>query len=663
MKKNISRLLLAVLASTTYLFAMEEKRGIKRSAAQAELAERAESPKNPRVAEEAAQPTATQLLVHAIMNKDLAGVKSALENGANVNKRMHSIDTLSEYDTPLSIAIKLNASQEIIAAILNANANICINLGQKMSPYVIAKICKETDVYLTNAQGNASGRIKQQLREYATSMQSIRVYAQSKKEASSVERKISAENQQALNRSLLNACLEKPITDLTRYYYIIDLLAAGAEVNKLYTVENHINASPLHIAALHGDPTLTEILLIFGANPHMVNHEVLTPLHCVMLFQENPFDKNHVIQSHNPQDQQIIKKYHKTAQLLLDAGSALNERFTSGTRYSNQPLLIAAQFAPKELVQLLVERGADVNAITTYDQSALEKAVLGEDQAVVTYLLEQGADPCTVSAPFYADKTKTIGTPLTRALDLKLENAARAIIKTLLQKSSQSPENMRKAIKSLNQLSHEPYMAEDEMFIFGITPDENIHVCALQLAAWHGFTDIVTLLLQTPGICLPELSWVQTELESIIATHKALLETSSGDAREKQIALITNIEKCQLLLLHALKTETKTALAQQNAPTQKQEDAVKKFPLGVMMVNKTQAHIGNPIHMLHNRQIGRPLLAPAPRFVAAQTPEKSLALAGLPNVRGMQVTKKVTPTKASLSTPTATVTETAIVKK
>ena len=53
----------------------------------------------------------------------------------------------------------------------------------------------------------------------------------------------------------------------------------------------------------------------------------------------------------------------------------------------------AAFSGHRDIVELLLDRGADINAPGTYDRSALTWAVNQGHGDIVTYLLEKGADP------------------------------------------------------------------------------------------------------------------------------------------------------------------------------------------------------------------------------------------------------------------------------
>ena len=71
-------------------------------------------------------------------------------------------------------------------------------------------------------------------------------------------------------------------------------------------------------------------------------------------------------------------------QLLLEKGADVNARNTAGWT----PLLHAAQFSSSEIVELLIEKGADVNARGTLGMTPL--SVCSHD-AVKQLLIDAGA--------------------------------------------------------------------------------------------------------------------------------------------------------------------------------------------------------------------------------------------------------------------------------
>lgn len=81
------------------------------------------------------------------------------------------------------------------------------------------------------------------------------------------------------------------------------------------------------------------------------------------------------------------------AQRLLDAGVSPN----SADDDDDTPLIMAATGGRIEMMQLLLDHGADVNQPGLNGRSALRVAIEAENVAAVTFLLKAGADPLMAS--------------------------------------------------------------------------------------------------------------------------------------------------------------------------------------------------------------------------------------------------------------------------
>lgn len=79
-------------------------------------------------------------------------------------------------------------------------------------------------------------------------------------------------------------------------------------------------------------------------------------------------------------------------EVLLDAGADVNARGSRG----ETPLLLAASKGNVEVVELLIDNGADVNQPGSDKRTPLHKAAMVGDLEVVKALLKGGADPAAV---------------------------------------------------------------------------------------------------------------------------------------------------------------------------------------------------------------------------------------------------------------------------
>jgi len=80
--------------------------------------------------------------------------------------------------------------------------------------------------------------------------------------------------------------------------------------------------------------------------------------------------------------------HKEIVQLLLERGAEIN----AGGRFGNA-LQAASYRGHKEFVQLLLERGADVHAEGGLYGNALQAASYGNDKEIVRILLEDGGEP------------------------------------------------------------------------------------------------------------------------------------------------------------------------------------------------------------------------------------------------------------------------------
>ncbi|CAM9287425.1 unnamed protein product, partial [Scytosiphon promiscuus] len=164
-------------------------------------------------------------------------------------------------------------------------------------------------------------------------------------------------------------------------------------------------ATPLHSAARHGSANAAETLLIAGADVNLrLKWDGLCPLDRAAEFGHSEVMKILIYSGANINS--CIPKSGKTAldtaageennakavDVLLDAGANIEARDSKG----HTPLHTAAIFARSDSARSLLERGADVNALTLSGASTLILAAPfagdGRTTKVVDLLLRYGAD-------------------------------------------------------------------------------------------------------------------------------------------------------------------------------------------------------------------------------------------------------------------------------
>ncbi len=86
----------------------------------------------------------------------------------------------------------------------------------------------------------------------------------------------------------------------------------------------------------------------------------------------------------------------KFAQMLIEYGADVNDIEVGKRRQGNStrftPLIRASQSGILDLVKLLISKGANINYINEFNQSALSESIMQEEYEVSYYLLQNGAD-------------------------------------------------------------------------------------------------------------------------------------------------------------------------------------------------------------------------------------------------------------------------------
>lgn len=250
-----------------------------------------------------------------------------------------------------------------------------------------------------------------------------------------------------INQELSNAVLAG---DLARIAFLIE---AGADVNKL----DAQGYAPLHIAARHRRAELISALIAYKADVNLPDTDGFTPLHHAVL--RNHPESVTALASRGANMEQpmpngflplavaIIEDHFKSATALIAAGADIESR--AGAEKLT-PLMLAAgkeprqmslgagvvrveKFNPKdpghlEVAKSLIDKGANVNAVSGNGLTALLLAAAHNNAPIVGLLAEAGAD-------------KSAKTPEGQtAADLARRNGNAAVV-SLLTLLSQAGEN------------------------------------------------------------------------------------------------------------------------------------------------------------------------------------------------------------------------------
>lgn len=134
------------------------------------------------------------------------------------------------------------------------------------------------------------------------------------------------------------------------------LLNKGADVN---AIVRYNRRTPLHYACMYENLNIVELLIARGADVNAVDRNRRTPLHYAI------------------EEDRGIRRFERL--LLHDADDDYHEELTSCRHGAT-------------IVELLIEHGADVNAVDIFDESPLAIACRYHQYGIAQFLLSHGAD-------------------------------------------------------------------------------------------------------------------------------------------------------------------------------------------------------------------------------------------------------------------------------
>jgi ankyrin repeat protein len=173
-----------------------------------------------------------------------------------------------------------------------------------------------------------------------------------------------SEPQAAVDDQLLEAVSEKDVAAVEK------LLAEGAGADAVDAEGNSALNYAVNAVEVGGSPDMVALLLKNGADPDVLDSIGQAPLALAA--------KNGRLE---------------VVQLLLDAGADVNTKFALGSGNDKSPLIQAVENGHIEIVELLIARGADVQQQESEMQmSPLHYAAAHDEPDMVRILLENGAD-------------------------------------------------------------------------------------------------------------------------------------------------------------------------------------------------------------------------------------------------------------------------------
>ncbi|XP_026781745.3 B-cell lymphoma 3 protein [Pangasianodon hypophthalmus] len=187
-------------------------------------------------------------------------------------------------------------------------------------------------------------------------------------------------------------------------HWLIHILRQARKDLDLY---NNLRQTPLHLAVITHQPGVVEALLQGGADPEALDRNGQTALHLCCEHQQDACLR--VILSHlsrlpccpsaclNSRNFEGLTPLHlavqdgnkKLAKMLLDSGADIN---AVDIKSGRSPLIYAVEKSCMEMINFLVENGCNVNAQSYSGNTALHIACGRGEVEAVRVLLKNGAD-------------------------------------------------------------------------------------------------------------------------------------------------------------------------------------------------------------------------------------------------------------------------------
>lgn len=214
--------------------------------------------------------------------------------------------------------------------------------------------------------------------------------------------------------------LADPIHDAARKGDVKKVKAILQADPKAFAAKDKSGDTPLHLAALHGQVEAAQVLLEAGADVNAKNNygpytpgdywqQMSSNNHQdpVVLLSAHGVDQRDMKNGYTPLDLAEFSTNHKKmVELLVGKGADVNAQAASGAT----PLLWAVMRDQKEDVQFLLDHGANVNAADAYGDTILDCALQLQFTSLIQLIVDRGAD---VNAKDQSEKR-----PLTYAMGM-----------------------------------------------------------------------------------------------------------------------------------------------------------------------------------------------------------------------------------------------------
>ena len=249
-----------------------------------------------------------------------------------------------------------------------------------------------------------------------------------------------------------------------------------------------------------------------GARPHVIGH----------------INNSHSIVATTALNYASVNGYRKMVELLIEKGADVNQEDVEG--YT--ALMLASREGYKKIVELLLENGADVN-VKGYDMhdnvTALHYASKRGDEEIVKLLIEKGAN---VNSKDLDDYT---------ALHIVSLNGHDEIVKLLIEKGADVNAKTDQDETALMYASEDGYK-EIVKLLLENGADVNIETqlgTALHKAAKYGHKEIVELLIEK-GADVNAKAYVDLDLNLDLNAPETPLEVAKNNGHEEIVEILEN---------------------------------------------------------------------------------------------------------------------------
>ncbi|MFC1834464.1 ankyrin repeat domain-containing protein [Thermodesulfobacteriota bacterium] len=204
------------------------------------------------------------------------------------------------------------------------------------------------------------------------------------------------------------------------------------------------SAMPIELIGQDKKPTLVEYVLSVGADPTLKNKHGCSALECAKIHGRSEMIALMVLAMPSVpaeyRNEALLGACRlgdpKKVELLLSKGADINAKDEEG----DTPLMAALNANKLSVVELLISKGADLEAKNKNDANALHLASLEGDESLVELLLSKGAD---IDA-----KDKDGHTPLIAALNVRHLN--KSLVESLLSKGADVKAKAKNGLTALH---------------------------------------------------------------------------------------------------------------------------------------------------------------------------------------------------------------------